>query len=114
MRRKIKDIYYIAGILEGEGCFLTNGSPTIKLSMTDRDIVMRVRNLMGANKIIHAFKSSLKNGWKQKYTLTLHGSLAIQWMMTLYPLMGERRRTKIKEVIEVWKTMRNKQKVEVA
>lgn len=105
----IKDVTYVAGLLEGEGCFQFSNSPTIRLSMTDKDIVTKARNLMKVDRIIYAHKSDSvsRNRWKQKYTLTLHGNIAIQWMMTIYSLMGERRKAKIKEIIYAWKQMKH-------
>lgn len=42
-----KDIYWLAGLLEGEGCFHLDrirGTPvpTIRVKMTDRDVVQKV------------------------------------------------------------------------
>src|SRR5204863_8589609 len=42
--------------------------------------------------------------WKTSYRLKINGNLAIQWMMTLYCLMGVRRKLKIREHINKWKS----------
>lgn len=40
-------ITYVAGLLEGEGCFTySNNSPLIQLSMTGRDVVAKFRNIV--------------------------------------------------------------------
>mgnify|MGYP001609130432 CR=1 FL=1 len=47
---KMGDIYWLAGILEGEGCFgIHNGGIFIKLLMTDQDTVTKVAILLKGN-----------------------------------------------------------------
>jgi hypothetical protein len=96
----VKDIYWAAGLIEGEGCFQAenNKYPRLRVAMTDRDVVTKLHCLMGG-------KLSILNGYSRKdqYVLNVYGSLAIQWMLTLYYLMGERRKAKIREVVEIWK-----------
>jgi len=108
MSRSVKEIAWVAGILEGEGCFSINkNSPAIRLGMTDLDVVERARSILKKNAKINTPQSAIgKNGnlLKQRYLLTLIGNIAIQWMMTIYPLMGFRRKMKIQEIIHHWKT----------
>ena len=101
-----KDIAWIAGLIEGEGCFSqTKGSITAQLSMTDEDIVRRSGGLVKAPSIgVH--NSQVRNGRKVSYRWTLCGTPAASWMMTIYPFMGERRRTRIRELLELWKSTR--------
>lgn len=96
----------MAGILEGEGSFgLSNNktSPCIWFGMTDLDVVRRVRNLINPAKSVSIATDSRRMGYKQNYRLTVNGHHAVGWMMTIYPLMGERRKAKIREVLAVWK-----------
>lgn len=105
----LSDIYWLAGFLEGEGSFNiyrhSNGTSKvfrITASSTDADTIDKV------SKIIHGFGkfTSYHNGdssRKRVYQYSLVGNLAIQWMMTLYPLMSTRRRSQIKVVISIWK-----------
>jgi len=49
-----QDLYWLAGLLEGEGSFLKPAPcepkhPRVALCMTDFDIVMRAANLFGVN-----------------------------------------------------------------
>ena len=97
---KTKDIIWLAGLLEGEGCFSlmkANGRsgqyPSISVGMTDEDIIVRISDIWGSN-VCHRI-----NHWRTH----VHGVKAISWMMTLYPLLGKRRRAKIEKVIKVWK-----------
>ncbi len=90
-----KDIIWLAGLLEGEGYFgLSEGKyPKIALGMTDEDIIVR------ASALINARVCRQKNMWITQ----VNGAYAIQWMMTLYTLLGKRRRECIREIIKVWK-----------
>lgn len=101
-------ISWIAGILEGEGYFtFTKDSAMIRLSMTDVDIVTRIRDIIAPGRSIgiNYSKKFTKKGILEKpmYYFSVCGSQAIQWMMTIYPLMGIRRQQKIREILVIWK-----------
>ena len=98
---QIKDIAWLSGLLEGEGCFAAyKGLATIKLNMTDEDVVARAALLLG----VHVTGPYvLKNPkYKPHYHANLFGNRAAAWMMTLYPFLGKRRQEKIREVLAVW------------
>lgn len=98
-----KQIAWLAGILEGESSFSCqdNGTSTvIKLSMNDKDVIERAADIFNYNGTIS--ESTLKSGSIQ-YIIQLYGNEAIQWMMTIYCLMGNRRKTKIKSILILWK-----------
>ena len=94
------DIAWVAGIVEGEGSVgIRNGCPNIQVQMTDRDVIERLCGIIGVKP-----RTPWRRGrYKPVYGCVLSGIKAIQWMMTLYVLMGERRKAKIAEVIETWK-----------
>jgi hypothetical protein len=99
----VKDIAWLGGLLEGEGCF---GSykrlATLKLNMTDLDTVMKAAAIMG---IEFVGKYPVKNPrWKPACHANLFGNPAAAWMMTLYDFLGTRRQAKIREILEKWKT----------
>ena len=102
----IKDIYWLAGLLEGEGTFyvVNERYPCMQYGSSDRDIVYRAAMLMMVPGKITEHKSKYRDGHirKKHYRLSLSGSLAAQWMMTIYSLMSVRRKSKIKEVLTVW------------
>ena len=101
----IQQIYGIANLLEGEGTFLHDKTtPKIRLKMTDEDIVAKARNLMSPNSKIGIVPPANER-CKTAYYFSIQGSIAIQWMMTIYSLMGRRRKERIREVIQVWKGM---------
>jgi len=98
----VLDISWLAGLLEGEGSFVLDHDvyPTIKLASTDLDVVKRARNIMLKSKRFYIERRVL---YKDRYSLDIIGNIAIQWMMTLYSLMGLRRKAKILEIINFWK-----------
>lgn len=98
----MNQIHYVAGLLEGEGCFSFYKTPKISLGMTDKDIIIKVSNIIYPNCNIEHIRE--EGNRKDIYRFALYGAGAIQWMMTLYPLMGERRKARIKEIISIWKT----------
>lgn len=57
---ELKDLYWLAGLLEGEGCFTYSGStPMVQLQMTDKDVVERASLLL---------KGSLGRRTRETYT----------------------------------------------
>lgn len=102
---KLTDIYWIAAILEGEGTFSIQGSPGIRLKMTDRDIIERFKYITKAPLEIRVFKSNNPKHLDQ-YIICIFGDSAIEWLLTIYSIMGIRRRSQILEVINYWKEMK--------
>jgi hypothetical protein len=105
------DVAWVAGLLEGEGCFalLKTNTAKINLNMTDRDVVERFAALVGVK--VRAVKPE-KSHYKIQYRAEVTGSKkAIGWMMTILPLMGARRGAKIKEVIAAWKLTKRRRLV---
>jgi hypothetical protein len=106
----IKDIYWLAGMLEGKGSFYTYTKKNLKQSLTypeftfqsvDRDITRRVARITKSN--ISAVKP-YGSSKQLSYKIRLCSTRAIQWMMTIYPIMGIRRKARIKNIISVWKS----------
>lgn len=104
-----KDIYWLAGLMEGEGSFglrsglASKGSqPVLQLGMTDRDIVERARTVLRHGAAIYTVKP---NGMHKKtaYKFVMVGPQAVGWMMILYALMGERRQACIRDTLAAWR-----------
>lgn len=92
--------HWLAGILEGEGCF--GHSPNtafISIGMTDRDVMERVSRMFGTTLF-----STLRPPCKEMFRTKISGHRAAGMMMTVYGLMGARRKAKIRESIAEWKT----------
>lgn len=109
-----QEISWLAGLLEGEGSFFTRRprgdrptrdrrsgglGPRIFLAMTDRDVVGDAANLLGVR--CHGEKA--RPGRLPVWRCRVHGNVAAAWMMTLYSLMGIRRRQRIAEVLAAWR-----------
>ena len=92
---KRDDIMWLAGLLEGEGCFsLAQGKyPLIVLKMTDGDVVARVSD-MWDTRICRD---------RNLHRTQINGACAAGWMMTLYPLLYKRRKKVIADIIKFWK-----------
>jgi hypothetical protein len=102
---KDTDLAWLAGLLEGEGSFFMKSrahasqpnarrTPCISVKMTDLDVVTRAATLMGT-----AVTSSAPQGRKPIHATILRGSRARMLMSELAPLMGERRQSKIAEIL---------------
>lgn len=105
-----KDLYWLAGILEGEGSFGIYGSskvPLLSMQSTDFDVAIKVAKLLNTN-YTNIFPR--KPGYKRIYNVAIRSTGAISWMMTLYSLMSIRRKSKIEEVINLWKKSTIKRK----
>ena len=93
----------MAGLLEGEGWFgVRRGGPAIKFCSTDYDVVAWVAAQFG-NKVMGPYRSNVFPNAKPIYVANTSGDRAAGWMMTVYSEMGARRKTKIREVLRVWK-----------
>lgn len=88
------EFYWLAGLLEGEGCFHMNSSPNVSVSTTDRDVLERAACLMGSK-----VRGPFDTGHKPIWSASLSGDRALDLMRRLLPLMGQRRTAKIQEVI---------------
>ena len=96
------NIYWVAAFLEGEGYFgINKGTPRIYVNQTDRDVVEKLRDIVDPKCTIGM---QTRDGNRQDiYRFWVYGALAASWMMTIYPLMGIRRKQTIKEILEFWK-----------
>jgi hypothetical protein len=105
--RTPSDICWLAGLLEGEGCFRIDGrnNISIALTMADEDIVRRAASILRFPRSIGKVIYDHPN-YKDQYRIIVQGNFAAQWMMTLYPVMGQRRRAKIKECLDIWRSCR--------
>ena len=108
---KQADLHWLAGLLEGEGCFLLALSRAlgyryaharIDLAMTDYDIMARAANLLGSRvrKTTYKRDPSPLTGkpYKPIYKTSVYSLRAEKWMSILYPLLGKRRQKQIRLV----------------
>jgi hypothetical protein len=98
------DIYWLAGFLDGEGCFSMWGqTPNISVAQKEIWPLEKVHKLIGGK--FYKFKNWGTN--KEIFYNSLHisGKRAIGLMMTLYSLLSPRRQAKIEEIIAKWKSI---------
>jgi hypothetical protein len=97
------ELHWLAGLLEGEGCFTTGGGERpaayVKLAMTDLDVVARAAGLMGIS--TDQIRERPRHPTHQTcYEISIGGTRALKLMKKVYPLMGIRRRQRIEELLE--------------
>lgn len=104
------EIAWLAGLLEGEGCFRVANSPkrlasgrrpvlVVGLKMTDEDVVERAVKLWPVAGRITIEENNHKPRWAKTYKATWHGQRAEDLMVLVLPYMGQRRSAKIKECL---------------
>ena len=91
------DLIWLAGLLEGEGCFdLHRGKyPRIRLGMKDRDVVGRAATLLGSRLRVTLHPAPKAAMWHTEVS----GAEAIRLLWELLPHMGARRSAKIAEIL---------------
>lgn len=98
------ELWWLAGILEGEGCFgPAKHTVRIQLAMCDRDVVEKVARLLGVRVTTSVDK---RPGNQIQYRAYIQGHRAAAWLMTLYTMMGARRKARIRESLLWWLTLR--------
>ena len=91
------DLYWLAGLLEGEGSFVHGppSSPTVpvlRVEMTDLDIVERVASCFERTLQRHRARDERH---KQSYSTSIKGASAAQFMRLLRPALSARRQKQI-------------------
>lgn len=101
MEDKIK-IAWAAGVLEGEGSFLTKTGtdyPLVSCEMTDKDVLEELQSIFGGS-ISKVRKRKIH--WKDSWKLMLYGESARKCMISVRPYMKSRRAQKIDEILSSW------------
>lgn len=101
------ELYWVAGLLEGEGCFNVSfaGSfrVTVKCNMTDEDVIRRLHKIVGAGTVRGPVEKKAQNGrGKPQWIWTLGRTQGAEELMrALHPLMGTRRAAKIDAILRL-------------
>lgn len=106
---EMKDIYWAAGFLEGEGCFGAYGRGKssgrgliVATSQThEHQPIYRLQELFGG--ITRHVTPKLPSKSKPYLAWRAQGQEAAGLMMTIYSLMSPRRKQQIKEALDKWK-----------
>ena len=108
----LEAIAWLAGLLEGEGCFgiAKSGSrsyPRISLHMCDLDVLQRAASMMGASSVYaYADRRAKGRQWSQMYGLAVSGTRAASEMVRLRTFMGGRRSRQIDEALSSYEPIR--------
>ena len=94
-------LLWLAALLEGEGSFSATqeGHVTVRLGMTDRDVVELAAKLFNRPALVQPRKSS---NHKTQWRVGLGGKEAIDLMKSIRPYMGDRRKAQIDHCIDSW------------
>jgi len=98
------ELAWLAGLLEGEGCFMATrkgrnkaANVEVTVKMTDRDVIEHVAAVWNAGVYLEPPPHGLSK--KQAYSTCLTGKRARRMMSLLCPYMGARRRAKIETLL---------------
>ena len=106
-----QDLAWLAGLLEGEGCFSLQkyiqtaragyALPSIEISMTDRDVVQRAGSLLGGKQAsVRAARLDKRFSTKKRlFIWRVNGQRAVHVIKVLLPYMGRRRSKRILELV---------------
>lgn len=106
---EVCDLMWLAGLLEGEGCFTiskdgTYAYPIISVKMCDQDIVLRAARQLGASGTTR--QEPRREGWNVTYSAKIGGHDAEVWMRMLRPFMGRRRAAAIDGALSAYHPIR--------
>ena len=100
MGKTPSDVVWLAGYLEGEGCFFYDKprhTGCIALETIDKDVARKVARIMGTK----MYGPYFREGRQPAYRVQMRH--AESWMEKVYDMMGTRRRAKIREVLRKYK-----------
>jgi hypothetical protein len=114
----LRDLLWLSGLLEGEGSFSLQhyhqgGSqwyalPSIEVQMIDRDVVLRVGQLLGGGqRQLRKAPPPQVATHKQKFIWRVNGRRAVYVMRLLLPHMGARRSRRIQQLVASYERTEN-------
>lgn len=95
-----EDIGWVAGFLEGEGCFnWAQRRLSVNTTQKDWEPLVRLQEVVGGT--LRQYKNRKQMLWRHVVT----GPQAAGLMMTVYTLMSARRRDQIKTALQGWQSV---------
>lgn len=90
-----RELMWLAGIIDGDGCFYVNKTvPILQISMIDGDVIKKVSVLL--NSSINS--PSERNNCKKVFSTRIAGKKAVCYMTLLKPYVSLRRQSKIDQI----------------
>jgi hypothetical protein len=105
-------IAWLAGVLEGEGSFVSARSdghsyPLVQMTMCDRYVLERAMTLMPRSRMYSITdERETARGWSEAWMVRVNGRAAAEVMKAVLPWMGSRRRTAIDRALSSWRPIR--------
>jgi hypothetical protein len=102
----VNDLSWVAGFLEGEGCFDVNhpekrgGYPRIQITSTDVDVLEKFKRIVGFGGLDGPHKVRRATHRPTYRWTSSESAKVIALMRDIYPMMGSRRRERIEFVLE--------------
>ncbi|MFC0623813.1 hypothetical protein [Kribbella deserti] len=91
---------WLAGLLDGEGCFdAPRNNPRIRVKMSDHDVIIRAADLMDASTHL---EPPGRNGYKPLMVAQITGARAVAVMRAVLPLLSARRTAKATSLITAY------------
>lgn len=102
---------WAAGLFEGEGCFTQKSNryatPSMSMSMTDRDVVERFHRVVGVGSVSGPHTES-KPHYKPYWLWRLYGRDAVEALGNRFlPWLGDRRSMRFMEVLDNFDRLRS-------
>lgn len=89
------DAAWLAGLLDGEGCFdAPRGNPRVRVKMSDLDVVLRAASLLNATT-----HHEIVEGRKPLLVAQTTGERAVEALTDILPFLGSRRTARATEII---------------
>jgi len=91
------EMYWLIGVLEGDGSFYMKNTPMITLKMQDKDTIQLAADLMGCEKI--SGSPGQQPHYKYMYMARICGYKAADLMARIYSHMSLRRQGQIQSIL---------------
>lgn len=92
----LRNLYWAAGFLEGDGSFQYSGSPYISATQANREPLRKLQKLFGGSINTYTRVRTVARSYGQ---WSLHSANAIELMTRLFPLMSPERQCQISTVL---------------
>lgn len=97
-----EDAAWLAGLLDGEGCFdAPAGRPRLRVKMGDLDVILRAADIMGARVHTEFDDRPTVSGRPRSpmHVAALHGEAALSVMRAVLPWLGSRRSARVADIV---------------